>query len=96
MATARWRLRRLIPHYTAWRSLSSAVSNFGGRPPREPRFLRLAIWSQSFGYPLSIPGPLVVGALCQHNGGWQVPLLAIMVLTLAQVGPGLAALTAAQ
>jgi hypothetical protein len=49
VATARWRSSRLIPHSTVWRSLRPALSNLGGRPPREPSFLRLRTWSDFSG-----------------------------------------------
>ncbi|MGN5376535.1 CynX/NimT family MFS transporter [Streptomyces lasalocidi] len=35
--------------------------------------VRLSGFVQSFGYLLSIPGPLVVGVLYGHTGGWRAP-----------------------
>nr|WP_258382613.1 MFS transporter [Streptomyces sp. NTH33] len=46
---------------------------------------------QGFGYLLSIPGPIVVGALYQYSGGWRMPLVFMMLLTLVQIGAGLLA-----
>ncbi|MEV6116296.1 MFS transporter [Streptomyces sp. NPDC052109] len=53
--------------------------------------VRLSGFVQSFGYLLSIPGPLVVGVLYGHTGGWRAPLAFILVMTLAQIGAGLLA-----
>jgi CP family cyanate transporter-like MFS transporter len=50
--------------------------------------VRLSAFAQSTGYLLSIPGPIVVGVLYQHTGGWHVPLVLMMVLTLAQIVAG--------
>lgn len=53
--------------------------------------VRLSGFVQSFGYLLSIPGPLVVGVLYGHTGGWRAPLAFILVMTLMQIGAGLLA-----
>ena len=72
-------------------SFPLALTMIGMRGRDSATVVRLSGFVQSFGYLLSIPGPIVVGALYQHAGGWRVPLLAIMVLTLAQIGAGLLA-----
>ncbi|MFI5758446.1 CynX/NimT family MFS transporter [Streptomyces sp. NPDC051569] len=36
--------------------------------------VRLSAFAQSTGYLLSIPGPLLVGVLYQHSGGWALPI----------------------
>ncbi|MEU8975317.1 MFS transporter [Streptomyces monashensis] len=51
--------------------------------------VRLSGFVQSFGYLLSIPGPLVVGVLYGHTGGWRAPLAFVLVMTLVQIGAGL-------
>nr|WP_245790737.1 MFS transporter [Streptomyces monashensis] len=53
--------------------------------------VRLSGFVQSFGYLLSIPGPLVVGVLYGHTGGWRAPLAFVLVMTLVQIAAGLLA-----
>ncbi|MDX2678642.1 CynX/NimT family MFS transporter [Streptomyces sp. NY05-11A] len=53
--------------------------------------VRLSGFVQSFGYLLSMPGPVVVGVLYDRSDGWRVPLVFIMLLTLVQIGAGLLA-----
>ncbi|WP_079177318.1 MFS transporter [Streptomyces sp. MUSC 14] len=53
--------------------------------------VRLSGFVQSFGYLLSIPGPLVVGVLYGHTGGWRAPLAFVLVMTLVQIAAGLVA-----
>ncbi|EST37788.1 hypothetical protein N566_11120 [Streptomycetaceae bacterium MP113-05] len=50
--------------------------------------VKLSAFAQSTGYLLSIPGPLLVGALRQHSGGWHAPLLLMTCLMLAQIAVG--------
>ncbi|MDT0267612.1 MFS transporter [Streptomyces sp. DSM 44915] len=52
---------------------------------------RLSAFAQSTGYLLAIPGPVLVGALYQHSGGWRAPLLLMGALMVAQIGAGLLA-----
>ena len=66
-----------MPHSTAWRSLYSAGSKAGGRPPALPLFLRWRIWSAFSGMVHRIPrqaqvgavGPGAVGLVRQHPAG---------------------------
>ncbi|MHC0431371.1 CynX/NimT family MFS transporter [Streptomyces sp. O3] len=53
--------------------------------------VRLSAFVQSTGYLISIPGPLVVGVLYQHDGGWEVPLLFMAGLMTAQIALGFVA-----
>ena len=53
--------------------------------------VKLSAFAQSMGYLLSIPGPLLVGALHDAAGGWHVPLLLMAVLVLAQTVAGVLA-----
>jgi MFS transporter, CP family, cyanate transporter len=46
---------------------------------------------QSGGYLLAASGPTAIGALRDLSGGWTLPLLAFMAVTLAALGSGLAA-----
>jgi CP family cyanate transporter-like MFS transporter len=50
--------------------------------------VRLSGFAQSTGYLLSIPGPIVVGALYQQSGSWQVPLGLLAVLMVPQMIAG--------
>ncbi|OJF12740.1 transporter [Couchioplanes caeruleus subsp. caeruleus] len=49
---------------------------------------RLSAFAQSTGYLLSIPGPVVVGALYQHSGSWRVPLALMAALMVPQMVAG--------
>lgn len=50
--------------------------------------IRLSAFAQSVGYLLSIPGPILVGALYQHTGGWRAPLAFVVCLMLPQIVAG--------
>ncbi len=50
--------------------------------------VRLSAFAQSTGYLLSIPGPIVVGALYQHSGSWRVPLALMAALMIPQMIAG--------
>jgi CP family cyanate transporter-like MFS transporter len=50
--------------------------------------VRLSAFAQSTGYLLSVPGPLLVGVLYDHTGGWSMPLLFMMVIMAVQLVPG--------
>jgi CP family cyanate transporter-like MFS transporter len=52
---------------------------------------KLSAFAQSTGYLISIPGPLLVGALHDASGGWHVPLLLMAALLLAQLVLGVMA-----
>ncbi|GAB2623553.1 CynX/NimT family MFS transporter [Streptomyces capparidis] len=52
---------------------------------------RLSAFSQSTGYLISIPGPIAVGALYQHTGGWDLPIVLIAGLLVPQIAAGLVA-----
>ncbi|GAA2409116.1 CynX/NimT family MFS transporter [Streptomyces glaucosporus] len=51
----------------------------------------LSAFAQGTGYLISVPGPLLVGALHQHTGGWDAPLALMAALMAAQLCAGLAA-----
>ncbi|MFF7655988.1 CynX/NimT family MFS transporter [Streptomyces sp. NPDC007983] len=53
--------------------------------------VRLSAFAQSTGYLLSIPGPLLVGTLYQHSGGWGPPLALMAGLMVPQIVTGLIA-----
>ncbi|MBB2745785.1 UNVERIFIED_ORG: CP family cyanate transporter-like MFS transporter [Microbispora rosea subsp. rosea] len=50
--------------------------------------IRLSAFAQSVGYLLSVPGPILVGALYQHTGGWQGPLAFVVCLMVPQIAAG--------
>ncbi|WP_327066539.1 CynX/NimT family MFS transporter [Kitasatospora sp. NBC_01302] len=52
---------------------------------------QLSAFSQGVGYLISIPGPILVGALYQSTNGWTVPLGFLAVLLVPQVLIGLRA-----
>lgn len=50
--------------------------------------IRLSAFAQSSGYVLSIPGPILVGALYEHSGDWDGPLLLLCLLMVPQIIAG--------
>jgi len=46
--------------------------------------------AQVFGYSLAI-GPFAIGALYNWSGGWEVPLAALLAMTLPLLAAGVAA-----
>ncbi|MEV6109421.1 MFS transporter [Streptomyces sp. NPDC051940] len=91
----------LAPQAGAWAwALLLAVSNcafplvltlIGVRARTTAGVVRLSAFVQGTGYLISIPGPLVVGALYESTDGWDVPLAVLAVLMVAQVSVGLLA-----
>jgi CP family cyanate transporter-like MFS transporter len=51
--------------------------------------VRLSAFVQSVGYLISIPGPIVVGALYEYSHSWRVPLAFLALLMLPQLAAGL-------
>ncbi|MFE9775860.1 MFS transporter [Streptomyces sp. NPDC005931] len=51
----------------------------------------LSAFAQSTGYLISIPGPLLVGVLYQHSGGWGLPLALMAGLMVPQMIAGVLA-----
>ncbi|WP_067505748.1 MFS transporter [Actinoplanes sp. TFC3] len=49
---------------------------------------RLSAFAQSTGYLLSIPGPIIVGALYDRNGDWHLPLALMTALMIPQMIAG--------
>ncbi|GAA2938880.1 CynX/NimT family MFS transporter [Streptomyces erythrogriseus] len=52
---------------------------------------QLSAFAQSTGYLLSIPGPLLVGVLYQHSGGWGLPIALMAGLLVPQMIVGVLA-----
>lgn len=62
-----------------------ALTMIGMRSRTGAGVVRLSAFAQSTGYLISIPGPLLVGVLYQHSGGWTVPLLLMAGLLVPQM-----------
>lgn len=72
-------------------SFPLALTMIGMRARTPAGVVRLSAFAQSTGYLLSIPGPLLVGALYQHTGGWDLPIALMAGLMLPQIAAGLLA-----
>ncbi|WP_455360952.1 CynX/NimT family MFS transporter [Streptomyces sp. SYSU K21746] len=68
-----------------------AITMIGMRARSGPGVVRLSAFAQSTGYLISIPGPLVIGALYQHSGGWDLPIALMAGLMVPQIVVGLLA-----
>jgi MFS transporter, CP family, cyanate transporter len=67
------------------------LTMIGMRARTSTGVVKLSAFAQSTGYLLSIPGPLLVGTLHQHSGGWHAPLVLMTTLMLAQLTVGVVA-----
>ncbi|MDQ0786211.1 MFS transporter [Streptomyces sp. B3I8] len=68
-----------------------ALTMVGMRARTGAGVAQLSAFAQSTGYLLSIPGPLLVGVLYQHSGGWGQPLALMAVLMVPQILVGVLA-----
>ncbi|MFG3255462.1 CynX/NimT family MFS transporter [Streptomyces sp. NPDC048172] len=68
-----------------------ALTMIGMRSRSSAGVVKLSAFAQSTGYLISIPGPLLVGALHDASGGWKVPLLLMTGLMLGQMVMGVLA-----
>ncbi|MFJ8080269.1 CynX/NimT family MFS transporter [Streptomyces sp. NPDC096205] len=69
-------------------SFPLALTMVGMRARSGPGVAQLSAFAQSTGYLISIPGPLLVGILYQHTGGWGVPIALMAALMLPQMAVG--------
>ncbi|MGW3285176.1 CynX/NimT family MFS transporter [Streptomyces sp. NPDC001002] len=69
-------------------SFPLALTMIGMRGRDSATVIRLSAFAQSAGYLLSIPGPILVGALYQHTGSWRTPLALMALLMLPQLVAG--------
>ncbi|MGI5159888.1 CynX/NimT family MFS transporter [Microbispora sp. CA-102843] len=69
-------------------SFPLALTMIGMRGRDGATVIRLSAFTQSAGYLLSVPGPILVGALYQHTGGWQGPLAFVVCLMVPQIAAG--------
>ncbi|WP_437106213.1 CynX/NimT family MFS transporter [Streptomyces flaveolus] len=65
-----------------------ALTMVGMRAHSGPGVAQLSAFAQSTGYLISIPGPLLVGVLYQHSGGWGLPLALMAGLMVPQMVVG--------
>ncbi|MFI1508406.1 CynX/NimT family MFS transporter [Streptomyces sp. NPDC020597] len=68
-----------------------ALTMVGMRARTGAGVAQLSGFAQSTGYLISIPGPLLVGVLYQHSGGWGVPLALMAALMIPQTVVGVLA-----
>ncbi|MEU3281815.1 CynX/NimT family MFS transporter [Streptomyces antibioticus] len=68
-----------------------ALTMVGMRARTGAGVVRLSAFAQSTGYLISIPGPLLVGVLYQHSGGWGLPLVLMAALMIPQTVVGVLA-----
>ncbi|MFD8148392.1 CynX/NimT family MFS transporter [Streptomyces sp. NPDC059708] len=67
------------------------ITMIGLRAKSPAGVVKLSAFAQSTGYLISIPGPLVIGTLYQHSGGWDLPLALMAGLIVPQVVLGVLA-----
>lgn len=68
-----------------------ALTMVGMRARTGAGVAELSAFAQSAGYLISIPGPLLVGVLYQHSGGWGLPLALMAGLMVPQIAVGIMA-----
>ncbi|MFD9906707.1 CynX/NimT family MFS transporter [Streptomyces sp. NPDC059063] len=62
-----------------------ALTMVGMRARTNAGVAKLSAFAQSTGYLISIPGPLLVGVLYQHSGGWGLPIALMAALMVPQI-----------
>lgn len=72
-------------------SFPLALTMVGLRAGTGAGVAKLSAFAQSTGYLLSIPGPLLVGVLYQHSGGWDLPIALMSGLLVPQIVVGVLA-----
>ncbi|MGA5703701.1 MFS transporter [Peterkaempfera bronchialis] len=68
-----------------------AITMIGLRARSAVGVAKLSAFSQSLGYLISIPGPVLVGALYQGTGSWYVPIGLLAALLVPQMAAGVLA-----
>jgi CP family cyanate transporter-like MFS transporter len=68
-----------------------ALTMVGMRARTGAGVAKLSAFAQSAGYLISIPGPLLVGVLYQHSGGWGLPIALMAGLMIPQIAVGILA-----
>ncbi|MFF8602896.1 CynX/NimT family MFS transporter [Streptomyces sp. NPDC015232] len=72
-------------------SFPLALTMIGMRSRTGAGVVKLSAFAQSVGYLISIPGPLLVGVLYQHTGGWGLPVALMGGLMIPQMIVGVLA-----
>ena len=72
-------------------SFPLALTMVGIRARTGAGVAQLSAFAQSTGYLISIPGPLLVGVLYQHSGGWGLPIALMAALMVPQMVVGVLA-----
>ena len=72
-------------------SFPLALTMVGMRARSGAGVAQLSAFAQSTGYLISIPGPLLVGVLYQHSGGWGLPIALMAALMVPQIAVGVLA-----
>ncbi|MFF4953809.1 CynX/NimT family MFS transporter [Streptomyces chattanoogensis] len=72
-------------------SFPLALTMIGMRSSSSAGVAKLSAFVQSVGYLISLPGPLLVGALYQHSGGWGLPIALMAGLLVPQMAVGMLA-----
>ncbi|MCX5156173.1 MFS transporter [Streptomyces sp. NBC_00291] len=67
------------------------ITMIGLRAKSPAGVVKLSAFAQSTGYLISIPGPLLIGTLYQHSGGWNLPLALMAALLVPQIALGVLA-----
>ncbi|MER7760036.1 MFS transporter [Streptomyces sp. NPDC097619] len=68
-----------------------AITMIGLRARSAAGVVKLSAFAQSTGYLISLPGPLLIGVLYQHSGGWDLPLALMACLMVPQIAIGVLA-----
>jgi CP family cyanate transporter-like MFS transporter len=68
-----------------------ALTMVGMRARTGAGVAQLSAFAQSTGYLISIPGPILVGVLYQHSGGWGLPIALMAALMVPQMVVGVLA-----
>lgn len=68
-----------------------ALTMIGMRATSAAGVGKLSAFVQCVGYLLSLPGPLLVGTLYQHSGGWGLPIALMAGLMVPQIAVGVLA-----
>ncbi|MFD3453478.1 CynX/NimT family MFS transporter [Streptomyces sp. NPDC058691] len=72
-------------------SFPLALTMIGMRSRTGAGVVRLSAFAQCTGYLISIPGPILVGTLYQHSGGWDLPVAFMLALLVPQIAAGVVA-----
>ncbi|MCX4525139.1 MULTISPECIES: MFS transporter [unclassified Streptomyces] len=67
------------------------ITMIGLRAKSPAGVVKLSAFAQSTGYLISIPGPILIGTLYQHSGGWDLPLVVMACLLVPQIALGVLA-----